>query len=77
MFGELAGSDVTYTNSRGVLSRAMAEFALGMILDLAKDVRGSFRLQQEQRWQHRLTRTIQGRPLLNVVDKTLGFVPST
>ena len=72
LFNELAGSDVTYTNSRGVLSRAIAEFTLGMILDLAKDVRGSFRLQEEQRWQHRLTRAIQGRPVLVVGTGSVG-----
>ncbi len=72
LFDELAGSDVTYTNSRGVLSRAIAEFTLGMVLDLAKDSRGSFRLQQEQRWQHRLTRTIQGRPVLVVGTGSVG-----
>jgi phosphoglycerate dehydrogenase-like enzyme len=60
MFDELIQSDITYTNSRGVLSTAIAEFALGFVLDMAKDSQGSFRLQQEQRWQHRTTRKIQG-----------------
>ena len=60
LFDELIHSDVTYTNSRGVLSTAIAEFALGFVLDMAKDAQGSFRLQQQQRWQHRITRKIQG-----------------
>jgi lactate dehydrogenase-like 2-hydroxyacid dehydrogenase len=30
-FDELIASDVVYTNSRGVLSRAIAEFARGLV----------------------------------------------
>ncbi|WP_120521055.1 D-2-hydroxyacid dehydrogenase [Arthrobacter celericrescens] len=72
MFDELVASDVTYTNSRGVLSRAIAEFALGFVLDLAKDAQGSFRLQQQQRWQHRTTRKIQGQSALVVGTGSIG-----
>ncbi|MDQ0680501.1 phosphoglycerate dehydrogenase-like enzyme [Arthrobacter pascens] len=72
MFDELVASDVTYTNSRGVLSTAIAEFALGFVLDMAKDSQGSFRLQQEQRWQHRTTRKIQGQRALVVGTGSIG-----
>jgi len=72
MFDELVASEVSYTNSRGVLSRAIAEFALGFVLDLAKDAHGSFRLQQEQRWQHRTTRKVQGRSALIVGTGSIG-----
>jgi phosphoglycerate dehydrogenase-like enzyme len=72
MFDELVASDVTYTNSRGVLSRAIAEFALGFVLDMAKDAQGSFRLQQQQRWQHRTTRKIQGHTALVVGTGSIG-----
>ena len=72
LFDELIRSDVTYTNSRGVLSRAIAEFALGFVLDMAKDSQGSFRLQQEQRWQHRVTRKIQGQSALVVGSGSIG-----
>lgn len=58
LFHELIASEIIYTNSRGVLSRAIAEFALGFVLDVAKDAQGSLRLQQ--RWHHRVTRKIQG-----------------
>ena len=60
LFDDLIRSNVVYINSRGVLSRAIAEFALGLVLDMAKDAQGSFRLQQQQRWQHRVTRKVQG-----------------
>jgi len=72
MFDELIRSDVTYTNSRGVLSRAIAEFALGFVLDMAKDAQGSFRLQQQQRWQHRVTRKIHGQRALVVGTGSIG-----
>jgi phosphoglycerate dehydrogenase-like enzyme len=72
MFDELVASDVAYTNSRGVLSTAIAEFALGFVLDMAKDSQGSFRLQQQQRWQHRTTRKIQGQSALVVGTGSIG-----
>lgn len=72
LFDEIVQSDVVYTNSRGVLSRAIAEFALGFVLDLAKDARGSFRLQQQQRWQHRITQKIQGQSALVVGIGSIG-----
>lgn len=72
LFDELIRSDVVYTNSRGVLSRAIAEFALGFVLDFAKDSQGSFRLQQQQRWQHRVTRKIQGQSALVVGTGSIG-----
>ena len=72
LFDELIRSDITYTNSRGVLSRSIAEFALGFVLDLAKDAHGSFRLQQQERWQHRVTRKIQGLGALVVGTGSIG-----
>jgi phosphoglycerate dehydrogenase-like enzyme len=72
LFDELIQSNITYTNSRGVLSRAIAEFALGFVLDMAKDSHGSFRLQQQQRWQHRTTRKIQGQRALVVGTGSIG-----
>lgn len=72
MFDELVRSDIAYTNSRGVLSRAIAEFALGFVLDMAKDAHGSFRFQQQQRWQHRVTARIQGQRVLVVGTGSIG-----
>lgn len=72
LFDELINSDVAYTNSRGVLSRAIAEFALGFVLDIAKDAQGSLRLQQARRWQHRVTRKIQGQRVLVVGTGSIG-----
>jgi phosphoglycerate dehydrogenase-like enzyme len=72
LFDELVRSDVLYTNSRGVLSRAIAEFALGFVLDIAKDSPGSLKLQQQRRWQHRVTRKIQGQRALVVGTGSIG-----
>lgn len=72
LFDELIASDIVYTNSRGVLSRAIAEFALGFVLDMAKDAQTSFRLQQQNRWQHRVTRKIQGQSALVVGTGSIG-----
>jgi phosphoglycerate dehydrogenase-like enzyme len=72
LFDGLIRSNIVYTNSRGVLSRAIAEFALGFVLDMAKDAQGSFRLQQQQRWQHRVTRKIQGQTALVVGTGSIG-----
>ena len=72
LFDDLIRSNIVYTNSRGVLSRAIAEFALGFVLDMAKDAQGSFRLQQQQRWQHRVTRKIQGQRVLVVGTGSIG-----
>lgn len=72
LFDDLINSDVEYTNSRGVLSRAIAEFALAFVLDIAKDAQGSLRLQQGRRWQHRVTRKIQGQRTLVVGTGSIG-----
>lgn len=72
LFEELVRSRITYTNSRGILSRGIAEFALGFVLDMAKDSQGSFRLQQQQRWQHRTSRKIQGQTALVVGTGSIG-----
>lgn len=72
LFDDLVDSDIVYTNSRGVLSRAIAEFALGFVLDIAKDAQGSLRLQQGRRWQHRITRKIQGQRTLVVGTGSIG-----
>ncbi|WP_406274284.1 D-2-hydroxyacid dehydrogenase [Nocardia sp. NBC_00881] len=72
LFDDLIGSNIVYTNSRGVLSRAIAEFALGFVLDMAKGAQTSFRLQRQHRWQHRVTRKLQGQTALVVGTGSIG-----
>ena len=72
LFEELTHSEIVYTNSRGVLSRGIAEFVLGFVLDFAKDMHGSSRLQQQRRWQHRVTRKTNGQRALVVGVGSIG-----
>ena len=51
----------TLTNSRGVFSRALAEFALGAILFFARDLARMRRAQREARWDPFEVELIAGR----------------
>ena len=51
LFPELVESDVTLTNSRGVFSASLGEFALAAILYFAKDFRRMLRNQSAGIWQ--------------------------
>jgi phosphoglycerate dehydrogenase-like enzyme len=42
------------------------------VLDIAKDAQTSFRLQQQHRWKHRVTRKIQGQSALVVGTGSIG-----
>lgn len=64
MFPELVRSDVVVTNSRGVFDRPMAEYVLGLVLALAKDLPGTLALQSRRRWRHRESEGIAGRRAL-------------
>jgi phosphoglycerate dehydrogenase-like enzyme len=52
--------DIVVTNTRGVFERPIAEYVLGLILMFAKDLRGTLAREQERRWEHRETETIDG-----------------
>jgi phosphoglycerate dehydrogenase-like enzyme len=52
-FPGLLESDVTLTNSRGVFDRPMAEYVLGLVLAMAKDLTGTFAAQTRREWHHR------------------------
>lgn len=72
MFPEIRDSEVTITNSRGVFDGAIAEYVLAQILSFAKDLQGSFRLQQAHIWQHRESERIAGRTALIVGTGPIG-----
>ncbi|TDE92797.1 D-2-hydroxyacid dehydrogenase [Occultella glacieicola] len=65
-------SDVTVTNSRGVFEEPIAEYVLGQVLALAKDLPRSVRLQQEHRWEHRESERIAGSSALVVGTGPIG-----
>ena len=69
--GVLEG-DVVVTNSRGVFDQPMAEYVLGAILALAKDLPTTVRAQAERRWVHRETERIAGKRALVVGTGPIG-----
>ncbi|NGN91237.1 D-2-hydroxyacid dehydrogenase [Nocardioides sp. KC13] len=72
LFPELVDSDVTVTNARGIFDRAMAEFVLGSILAVAKDIHRSHDLQAARRWHRRETRLISTETALVVGTGAIG-----
>lgn len=72
LFDGLRNSDVVVTNSRGIFDRPIAEFVLGSILAMAKDIPGSLRRQQSGIWQHRETERIDDTNALIVGTGSIG-----
>jgi phosphoglycerate dehydrogenase-like enzyme len=55
---QVAASDVTVTNSRGVFDGAIAEYVLGVVLAFAKDLPGTWDRQRRREWEHRDTERV-------------------
>ncbi|MBG6097073.1 D-2-hydroxyacid dehydrogenase [Nocardioides luteus] len=72
LFPELVDSDVVVTNARGIFDRAMAEFVLGSILAVAKDLHHSHDLQATRTWHRRETRLISVETALVVGTGAIG-----
>jgi phosphoglycerate dehydrogenase-like enzyme len=72
IFPGLLESDVTLTNSRGVFDRPMAEYVLGLVLAMAKDLPGTFAAQARRDWHHRETEPIIGRCAVVVGGGPIG-----
>ncbi|WP_431501321.1 D-2-hydroxyacid dehydrogenase [Nocardioides sp.] len=72
LFPELVASDVVVTNARGIFDRAIAEFVLGSILAVAKDLHGSHDLQLAKKWYRRETRMVRGETALIVGTGSIG-----
>jgi phosphoglycerate dehydrogenase-like enzyme len=63
---EVAASDVVLTNSRHVFDQSLAEYALGLMLSLAKGFSITFAHQTEHRWVPRDGETLSGKLLVMV-----------
>jgi phosphoglycerate dehydrogenase-like enzyme len=61
LFPELIDSEVVVTNSRFIFDEALAEYVLGLILMMAKDLQITVAHQAEQRWEPRETDTLAGK----------------
>jgi phosphoglycerate dehydrogenase-like enzyme len=66
LFPELAASDVILTNSRYIFDQALAEYTIGLICALSKDLYTTFRHQTEHRWVQRETETLAGKTVVMV-----------
>ncbi len=64
LFPELAASEVVLTNSRHVFDQALAEYTIGLMLALSKDLATTIRRQLEHRWAQRETETLAGKRLV-------------
>jgi phosphoglycerate dehydrogenase-like enzyme len=60
-FPELLDSPVVLTNSRGVFDAPMAEYVLGLVIAMAKDLPGTLAAQSRREWRHRETEPVAGR----------------
>ncbi len=63
LFPELVASPVPLTNSRGVFSRPLAEFAMAAVFFFAKDLRRMLRSQAAGRWDPFEVGEVHGRTL--------------
>jgi phosphoglycerate dehydrogenase-like enzyme len=63
LFPELIASDVIVTNSKGIFSPSLGEFALGAILYFAKDFRRMIRNQMAGVWEPFDVTTVSGQTL--------------
>ncbi len=72
LFPELAHSSVVVTNSRGIFDRPIAEYVLGLILGIAKDLATTLALQREGTWRHRETLRIDTQHVLVVGTGSIG-----
>lgn len=72
LFEELATSDVTVTNARGVFNRPIAEFVLASILAQLKQLHLSREMQGKRHWEHRETETLATQRVLVVGTGAIG-----
>nr|WP_237751275.1 D-2-hydroxyacid dehydrogenase [Streptomyces sp. AA0539] len=72
LFPELLSAPTIMTNARGVFDRPIAEYVAGLVLAMAKDFHGSWKLQQERRWRHRETFKVYGSRAVIVGSGPIG-----
>jgi phosphoglycerate dehydrogenase-like enzyme len=66
LFPELVQSDVVLTNSRFVYDESLAEYVIGLMLMMSKDLATTLALQREHRWVKRESDTLQGKVVVLV-----------
>jgi phosphoglycerate dehydrogenase-like enzyme len=73
LFPELIESDIPVTNCRGVFDVTMPEYALALMLALAKDLRGTLESQAAHDWRHRPLDSLAGRTAVVVGAGSIGL----
>ncbi|MCW2942864.1 MAG: phosphoglycerate dehydrogenase-like oxidoreductase [Actinomycetia bacterium] len=68
----LLASDLVVTNSRGTFDTAIAEYVTGLLLAFTKDLYGTWRLQQQRQWSHRITGMLRGQRIATVGTGSIG-----
>jgi phosphoglycerate dehydrogenase-like enzyme len=71
-FPELLDSPVVLTNSRGVFDTPMAEYVLGLVIAMAKDLPHTLAAQARHEWLHRETEPVAGRCAVVVGGGPIG-----
>jgi hypothetical protein len=66
LFSELVNSDVVLTNSRYVFDEALAEYVIGLMLMMSKDLGATLAFQREHRWIQRESDTLHGKVVVLV-----------
>jgi phosphoglycerate dehydrogenase-like enzyme len=72
LFPELIESDVVVTNCRGVFDETMPEYALALLLALAKDFPATIDDQRARMWRHRPLSPLRGRRATVVGAGSIG-----
>ena len=72
LFPGLLDSDVVLTNSRGVFDAPVAEYVLGLVLAMAKDLPGTLAAQSHREWHHRETQAVAGTRAVVVGSGPIG-----
>jgi len=72
LFDELVASRVQVTNARGVFDQPMAEYALALVLAMAKGLPQTLQAQRERRWSYRTSERLAGRRALVVGAGSIG-----
>ncbi|MBM3724533.1 MAG: D-2-hydroxyacid dehydrogenase [Acidobacteria bacterium] len=72
LFPELCASPVPLTNSRGIFSPSLGEFAMAGILHFSKDLRRMVRQQEAGRWEQFDIRELRGLTLGIIGYGTIG-----
>jgi phosphoglycerate dehydrogenase-like enzyme len=68
----VVSSDIVVSNSRGVFEHPIAEYVLGLLLFVAKDLRRTLEFQRAEEWKWRPTHRLRGQTVALVGPGAIG-----